>query len=76
MLSSTQPLQLAKGKSADAFFPLGLLRSSDGQDTAEAEASGSEGSKFTILLPTPQLPFSQRMVLFFSVTLNLSSFQL
>ena len=57
MLSSTQPLQLAKGKSADEFFFLGLLRSSGGQDTVEAETSGSQGSRFTILLPTPQLPF-------------------
>ena len=57
MLSSTQPLQLAKGKSADAFFFLGLLRSSGGQDTVEAETSGSQGSEFTILLPTRQLPF-------------------
>ena len=57
VLSSTQPLRLAKGRSADALFFLGLLKSSDGQDTVEAEASGSEGSKFTILIPTPQLPF-------------------
>lgn len=68
--------QNGKGKNADLFFSWASKILWPSGHCLQAEMSGSQGTEFTILLLTPQVPFSRWIVLFFSMTLNLSSFWL